>query len=210
MPQPNHPIEVEFPAIPVPVKQVLRRLGYPADHQIEPGMRQIIDAEIEASVRCFNFQGIYTIFKIESLNVSELTFQETSFSIKSAQVAKMLKQASQVVLFMVTIGEALETKVKELLRVQEPTRAFILDAIGSETADALADHLHWQILSDLAEENGMRVTPRFSPGYGDWPVTIQPEFHRVCQGNRIGISVTDSSLMIPRKSVSAVLGFTSK
>ena len=173
-------------------------------------MRQMIDVEIDASVHYFNFKGIYTILQIDKRNDSELTFKEIPFKIESAQVAKMLKQADQVALFMVTIGKNLEEQVKEFLRIQEPTRAFILDAIGSETADALANHLHWKILSKLAEKNGMTVTPRFSPGYGDWSVTVQSQVHRACQGDRIGITVTDSSLMIPRKSVSAILGFTSK
>lgn len=207
---PNHSVEVPFTKIPVPVKRVFRRLGYPPGHQIEPGMRQMIDAEIESSEPLFRFQGIYTILRIASRNAMKLTFQDSLFAVESVQVAKMLNGADRVAVFMVTIGDALERRVKELFDAQEPTRAFILDAIGSETVDALADYMHRQALSGIAKNERCKVTPRFSPGYGDWKLTIQSELHRVCQGNRIGISITESSLMLPRKSVSAILGFASE
>lgn len=203
----NRPVEVQFPVIPVPVKQVLRRLGYPPGHQIDAGMRQMIDSEIEASRPFFHFQGIYSILQIDSCDSNGLSFHQSSFIIESRQVAGMLKQADRVALFMVTLGDALEQRVKELFNMDEPARALILDATGSETVDALADYLHWQVLSKEAEKANQKVTPRFSPGYGDWRLEIQSEICRVCRGDRIGISVTDSSLMIPRKSVSAVLGF---
>ena len=83
----------------------------------------------------------------------------------------------------------------------------ILDAIGSETADAVADVLHHDVLTKLALSEEFTITPRFSPGYGDWPVTVQGEILQVCGGSQIGISVNDSFLMQPRKSVSAVLGW---
>ncbi|NQT25714.1 hypothetical protein HQ585_10185, partial [candidate division KSB1 bacterium] len=173
------PVQVQFPKIPVPVKQVLRRLGYPTDHKIEPGMRQMIDAEIESSHPLLQFRGTYTLLQIASSNAEKMTFQDSSFVIESVQAVKMLNQADRVAIFMVTIGDALEKHVKELLDIEEPTRAFILDAVGSETVDALADYLHWKVLSNLAENEGCKVTPRFSPGYGDWKLTIQSEIHRV-------------------------------
>lgn len=83
----------------------------------------------------------------------------------------------------------------------------MMDAVGSETVEAAVDELHWKILQSQTEKYGLKVTPRFSPGYGDWKLTIQKELVETSGGNRIGISVTPSSLMIPRKSITAVLGF---
>ena len=50
------------------------------------------------------------------------------------------------------------------------------------------------------------MTPRFSPGYGDWELSAQKDILRVCGGNQIGISVSDNFMMSPQKSVSAVFG----
>jgi len=119
----------------------------------------------------------------------------------------MLRTSDPVAFFMVTIGPALEEEVKTLSDRGDMARAVVLDAVGSETADAVADRMHRVVLKRLAEEKGFSVTPRFSPGYGDWPVTVQGELLEVCGGGLIGISVNESSLMIPRKSVSAVCGW---
>lgn len=119
----------------------------------------------------------------------------------------MLRDAEKVVVFMVTIGPDLEQKVKLLMDAGNMTEAVILDAIGSETADAAADKIHHSVLKKLAQTAGFTVTPRFSPGYGDWPVTVQRDVLQICDGKQIGITVNDSFLMQPRKSVSAVLGW---
>ena len=125
-------------------------------------------------------------------------------------MVKLLESCQAAAFFMVTIGQSLENKVHELTRQRDVTVGFMLDAIASETADAAADLLHRKIIRDLAISDGYQVTARFSPGYGDWPVTVQPDMLKVCDGTKIGISVTESCMMIPRKSVSAVFGLKSR
>ena len=111
----------------------------------------------------------------------------------------MLGNSDPVIIFMVTIGPLLEQEVDRLIKHGEMTRVVILDAIGSETADAVAEKLHKVVLKQMAEEKGFSVTPRFSPGYGDWPVTVQKDLLELCRGELIGISVNESFLMMPRK-----------
>jgi cobalamin-dependent methionine synthase I len=122
----------------------------------------------------------------------------------------MLRNSDTVIIFMVTLGPGLERMVERMMEKNEPTRGFILDAIGSETADQAADLMHHHILKDLAGKQGRSITPRYSPGYGDWPVTVQPDLCELCSGEKIGIRITEFCMMIPRKSVSAVLGFKLK
>jgi len=173
-------IDVDFLEGEIPTKNVIRRLGYPSGEQVPEG-------------------------KVGTNLV--ITFPDIDFRIRSTQVAKMLRSTDKVIVFMVTIGADLEEKVKQLMDDGNMTEAVILDAIGSETADAAADKLHHDVLKNLAQTAGCTITPRFSPGYGDWPVTVQREILQVCGGSQIGISVNDSFLMQPRKSVSAVLGW---
>jgi cobalamin-dependent methionine synthase I len=155
----------------------------------------------------FEPKGVYRIFEIDARTEGDIHLEQTDFTIKSKQVARMLSEAEKAVLFMVTIGDTLEKEVKRLFDEDHMAEAVILDAIGSETADAAADILHKNILRAHAREAGYDVTPRFSPGYGDWPVTVQSAFLKACGGKSIGISVNPSSLMMPRKSVSAVVGY---
>ena len=203
----HKPQIIELKNIDIPVKDVIRRMGYPdSEHESLSQIKTLMDAELMRAKALFSPKGIYRSFRVAERTLNRLTFKNTKFTIHSEKVCRMLKDADPVILFMVTIGPDLEKVVDELFAGGESTRGFILDAIGSETADAVADKLHWEILSELAKKNDYKVTPRFSPGYGDWSLTVQKEILKVCAGDQLGISVTPSSLMIPRKSVSAVLG----
>lgn len=207
----GNPRVVGLPDVQIPVKQVLKRLEYPADAQkIDSQVQSILDGELKRASTLLKPKGVYRLFRPMSNEDGLMRFRDSEFIIRSRQVTRMLRGSYSVVLFMVTIGPDLEKEVKELFARDEMAEAVILDAIGSETADAAADEMHRVVLKRLAGENGFSVTPRFSPGYGDWPVTVQGDFLAACGGGLIGISVNESSLMIPRKSVSAVAGWVRK
>jgi len=201
---------IEFKEIAIPVKAVLRRLGYPVHGRLDGRVKPLFEEALRDAPQYFEARGVYRILPVEAVSDGIVTFKDEDFRIQSRQVARMMRKADPGILFMTTLGPRLEEEVKRLFERDHMAEAVILDAIGSETADALADKMHWEILKYLAEDEGFRVTPRFSPGYGDWPVTVQGEFCEVCGGGKIGISVNESFLMIPRKSVSAVLGWVRK
>ena len=197
--------------VTIPTDAVLRRLEYP--HQradLKGEVAEIFERMMACAPGLISPQGIYTIHSIKERTEDRVDLNESDFSIESRQVTRMLRSSDPIVFFMVTIGPALEKEVKRLFDEDQMAEAVILDAIGSETADAVADRFHWHFLKNLATENGFSVTPRFSPGYGDWPVSVQQGFLEVCGGEAIGISVNESSLMTPRKSVSAVIGWKNK
>ncbi|MBN1894475.1 hypothetical protein JW906_08265 [bacterium] len=195
-----------FPDVQIPLKDVQRRIGYPPGVEMHGGIQTIFDNEVAFAYTLFEPMGIYSRLKIKSCQERAVIFRNSDFVLESRQVSRLLDGCTEAVLFMVTIGGRLELELISLLDEKETTRAFILDAIGSETADTVADQMHWHYLKEIAQAEGMEVTPRFSPGYGDWLITMQSEIHKACNGSAIGISVTESSLMIPRKSVSAVVG----
>ena len=204
----DKPQTVAMPDVAIPYDAVLRRLGYPPEvYEITGKAGQILSEETERARRLIRPAGVFQLLEIQSNDKRAVTFHTSDFVITSSQVARMLHDANRAAFFAATIGPKLEERVSSLSNDGEATRAVILDAIGSETADAVADRLHRTVLSILAEEAQCRVTPRFSPGYGDWPLTAQSDLIDLCGGVSIGISVTPSSLMIPRKSISAIAGW---
>ena len=84
-------------------------------------------------------------------------------------------------------------------------QATVLDAIGSGTAEKLAIQIEGKIRIKSALED-MVTSKRFSPGYCDWPVSQQEPVFRALDSDTAGIRLTDSMLMMPRKSVSGVIG----
>ncbi len=118
-------------------------------------------------------------------------------------VPALLKDCSQVILMAVTLG----SETERLLRTAQARSmgdAVILDAAAGAAVENVCDNL----CRDLEAQFSPRfLTDRFSPGYGDFPFSQQRAFFDLLDiTRRIGVSLTDSGLMLPQKSVTALMG----
>jgi len=198
---------VEFKDVTVPEKFVLRRLGYPPKMtEIPQSIKKLIDYEYRRSADLIRSVCSYSILRVNSITKDKVILGDSDIEIKSSNIAKLLADSEYAVIFMTTIGHSLEETVVKLSEEGEITSSLILDAIGSETVDYAADILHRKDIASIAEKRGFSITPRFSPGYGDWDLSAQKDVLRVCGGEEIGISVSETFMMSPQKSVSAIFG----
>ena len=105
----------------------------------------------------------------------------------------------------VTVGDAIEDMVTKRFADGEYASSVLLDAAATTAVEQLADGMEKAIKPKMAAQGyGMRW--RFSPGYGDWPLDQQPELIRVTKCETIGISLSESKMLVPRKSVTAIIG----
>ena len=205
------PEVVSLQSLSPPIHSIKKRAGYPSSTTpLTPAIQSAFDEMLEKAMTIIEPCGIFIAFNIKNRTLQNTTLEQSSFVIDSAQVTKMLRNSEAVILFMATIGLKLEEEVRSFFAQDESVKGFLLDAMGSELADEVANEIHHNIIPARIKDLNHVITPRFSPGYGDWPVTVQPEFIEVCHGHEIGISVTESSLLIPQKSVSAVFGLETK
>lgn len=124
-----------------------------------------------------------------------------TFACRSHTLARHLAGCHRVVLFAATIGVGIDRLIGKYGKLS-PTKALLLQAIGAERIEALCDCF----CDDLAKEHGA-LTSRFSPGYGDLPLAMQSDLFRVLDCERkIGLTLNDSLLMSPSKSVTAIVG----
>jgi cobalamin-dependent methionine synthase I len=100
----------------------------------------------------------------------------------------------------VTIGDGLEVAVADLADAGEMAEASILDAYGSELAEAAADLVDGLICREASGLGGAGLS-RTSPGYGDFPLEQQRALVDLVEAPRIGIRLGDSMILTPRKSV---------
>ena len=100
-----------------------------------------------------------------------------------------------------TIGPALEEKVTALSKEGDMLAAVVLDAIGSAAAEATARYANDRI-DEEAAAIGLKTSCRASPGYGDWDVKEQKNLFELVPADTIGVTLTASSMMVPRKSIS--------
>ena len=135
----------------------------------------------------------------------DLSFAQTT----SADLKKMLDGCERILLFAATVGQAPDRMILRHMRLS-PYKTLLFQAAGSERVEALCD----LFCADMAREygkKGFELTPRFSPGYGDLPLSLQREvFAALMPERHLGVTLNESLLMSPSKSVTAIIGLRLK
>ena len=129
----------------------------------------------------------------------------TCFSAKSRTLARHLAGCERVLLFAATIGEGADLLIRRYAK-RDVARAAAVQAASAAMIETYADALcaMWQEAFAL---QGYQLITRYSPGYGDFPLDVQPLFADVLKMEKhTGITLTDSLLMMPSKSITAVIG----
>jgi cobalamin-dependent methionine synthase I len=105
----------------------------------------------------------------------------------------------------VTLGPGPDLLIRRA-GIEKVSRAVILQAAAAAMTETWCDQVNERIRLE-AERNGLYTRPRYSPGYGDLPLTMQTDISRILNmPKEIGVSLTDSLLMTPSKSVTALIG----
>ena len=120
-------------------------------------------------------------------------------------ILRQLRGAEAYALFVCTSGVEFEEYQQRLKREGDMVRTFIADALGSVIAEKTADLME-RHLQESVDKLHWHRTNRFSPGYCGWHVSQQQRLFPLMQGHTCGVRLTDSSLMIPIKSVSGIIG----
>ena len=116
-----------------------------------------------------------------------------------------LEFCSQVILFCATLSQSADTCIR-IAQTSDVLAGMMTDAMASALTEQLCDEAEQEILSQFP---GKFSTWRFSPGYGDMPLEVQPDFLKIINADkRLGICVSEGGLLIPTKSVTAVIGLS--
>lgn len=127
--------------------------------------------------------------------------------LEGTAIRRHLARSVSAAVLAVTAGPAIEEASAAHFRAGRYTEGLLLDAAATAIAEHLADQLDGYIQSE-ARRTGRQTAWRYSPGYGDWPVTQQRALCALIGASRIGVSVTDHAMLVPRKSVTAVIGLS--
>lgn len=188
--------------IPIPTLDVhtvrryagLKSSDFPPERVREAIQTVRLLAEGEGSVRYYPYNSTtHTIIAASG-----------SLTLTSDAIRRHLADAQEVAVMAVTIGSAVEKAIDTAFSTGEYSHALLLDAAATTATEACADHLNRTVTAE-ARRRGLFTAFRFSPGYGDWDITVQSDIVRLSEGDSIGIAVTGSSMLVPRKSVTAVI-----
>ena len=129
----------------------------------------------------------------------------SEFSVVSASLARTLSECDSAIIFVATVGLSVDRLTAKYARTT-PSLSLAIDAVGTERIEALCDAFNEDI-----ENTYESITRRFSPGYGDLPLEMQTNiFNSLNPSKHVGVFLSDTLLMSPMKSVSAIIGIKKK
>ena len=173
-----------------------------SDEHISLLIDQYIDKSKKLGKPCIAF----SIFENPGFDrkKGELYLNGLTFSL-GKQVVAFLSKSSRIIIFTVTCGDGIEKFSKNLVKEGHMLEGLVVDIIGSELAEELAEYLYQKVEQTVGKEN-LKITNRYSPGYCNWPVSDQQNLFALMSDNNCGIQLNSSSLMLPIKSVSGMIG----
>jgi len=190
--------------VPVDRDEILRLLGNQGS-LVDEHSKSLLDHCIQECRKVMIPRAAYVIAEANTHPSSEeiaaggLHFQTGKI------VHNMLKHSESYAVFIVTVGPGPEQLARKLLEKGEYLEGYMVDLLASALVDSVAGVVHEEIRKE-ALAGGTKVTNRYSPGYCSWDVAEQQKLFSLFPGGCCGITLSESSLMDPVKSISGLIG----
>lgn len=187
-------IEKNYDSPIVNEKEILRYAGMKGENAKITRMVKDCLAEIDGKLN-------YSVCYLKTPVTLGETVDFSYFTVKSKALLRNLSGYKNAVIFVATVGIEIDRLIKKY-SVLSPAKAVIFQAIGAERIESLCN----AFCNDLKLEYG-KTAPRFSAGYGDFSLEYQTQiFELLNPEKRIGVTLLNSKLMLPSKSVTAIVG----
>ncbi len=148
-------------------------------------------------------RGIWKIYDYDC--EKKIVLSEPNFKIFGDSIAKHLNGCEKVICMAVTVGEKIEEEVNRKFQSGEYLSSILIDAAATAAVEQAADSLEKTVALEMAKD-GYKMRWRYSPGYGDWDLNQQKNFFEIIGAEEIGMSLSAAMMLIPRKSVTAIIG----
>ena len=190
-------------------KEVARYLGYSRFVSPDQDVSELLEKAAREMQAVMKAQAVFEIFDLTENSVistdsTTVTLRFADVTLQSRDLGRNLAGCSQVALLAATIGPQVDALIRRHSSL-DPVYASILQATGAMYIEELVDLVNSEI-KKIAEAQGLKTKPRYSPGYGDVSLGVQKDFFRLLPCTRIGLTLMDTLIMAPEKSVTAFVG----
>jgi hypothetical protein len=192
-----------FERVAPDIGQIHRLLGIRPERGNHRRWMDEIDSLLRTLPRLMRPRAVYRLDRVVELSQRRLALE--SGAVFEGSVGQFLAHSTYVATFIATIGSAVERLSRGWLKAGRVMQGTIADAIASESAEATAQRCQDEIRA-WARPRGLDVTPRYSPGYCGIKVAQQAELFAGLPAADVNVRLTPSSLMVPIKSVSGLIG----
>lgn len=207
MPQFFMPEKNQMSPVDRDYSEIARYLGYQKISVPDEQISSLIKTAADEMLEVIKPQAVYEQFDLsvkydEAAGTGMVAFSDVK--IPSKDLARNLRECSQVVIFASTLGPQCDQLIRRT-QVKDQVKAAVFQATGAMFIEKCVDLLNEKIKVEI-EAQGKSVRPRFSPGYGDVSLEVQKVFFRLLPCSRIGLTLMDTLIMSPEKSVTAFIG----
>ena len=179
--------------------EALRYMGCPPDPP-PPETQALLDRGEAAVLAAAAPRCAYLVLPLDRGTIPGCVFQP-----QGADIAALLANCGQVILLCATLGAGIDRLLLQA-EARDMALALAMDALASAAVESVCDSLEAHLTAQWAAK-GLFLTDRFSPGYGDMPLSQQSALCAALDAQRqIGLTVSSAGLLIPRKSVTALIG----
>lgn len=186
-------------------EDVARYLGF-AGHAVDQETIQEIAWAMEELEKVATPRRTYQLFQIEK-KPEHIALEGTNFVLEGKDMQTLLANCHQCILMAVTLGQGVDTLIRRL-EITQLSRSVAVDMCASSAVEEFCNDFDTELRQQWREK-GLFFTDRFSPGYGDMPLSCQGPFCNLLSCQKLmGLTVTSNGLMVPRKSITAVIGIS--
>lgn len=166
---------------------------------------ELIETALNHAQSICNIRGGFKVFDENEINTEKNTLKIGEYVFNPSKIViTQFKNASSFSLFICTAGKEITEYAKELSLQGDPMLSFVFDVIGSVAVEKATDKIQ-KSLEVECQKLGLNISDRFSPGYCEWSVSEQQKLFALMPENFCGVSLSESSLMSPIKSVSGII-----
>ena len=195
-------------SISIDREEVLRYLEYKGQ-DIDNNLIEIIEECRNITKDRINPRYTFRVYSIKQKYKGIIELEGTNLILESNDLYEILKDCNECILMAATLGINIEKDIKKY-SCTELTKGIIIDSCATTAIEEVCDRVQNEIENNILK-NGQYLTFRYSPGYGDLSIEKNTEILTILNGQKeIGLTITNSGIMIPRKSVIAIIGITDK
>ncbi len=188
------------------IDQVLRHQGITDNRKANPHILEVLQSVVEE----INITGLlkpaiaYEIYQVTGIDNTRISLSNGK-SIHSKLISFKISKIKETAVIICTIGPGLEEKASQLFRNGKPLRGLLMDGTGNAAVDLLAEEA-CRIVGEQSSGSGLQSSSPISPGMRGFPISEQINLVSMTPADEIGVSLTSVNEMVPRKSLSMVIG----
>lgn len=196
--------QYKFDELGIEKSDIEELLGF-EDSELPEPFPELIEIALKLAPSICNIRGGYQIYNPDVVAIDSKTVQIRHHIFNPSKIViKQFKNAGSLALFISTAGAEITEHSKNLSQTGDPMSGYIFDILGSVTVAKATDKMLKSMETEM-QKTGLMISDSFSPGYCEWNVDEQQKLFALLPEKFCGVSISESSLMWPIKSVSGMV-----